>query len=243
MASYDNLAPVYDSFNMDWYTEQFGARIVAFLNQEAPGPNQVLDVGCGTGTFALYMSEQGHRVTGLDISSGQIEAAIQKDVDREITWHIADIFDYHAPTQYDLVTALCDVINHFEGLEQWSRVFKKMKELIRPGGCAILDVLTIKGLESLDGYFVQDRAGDTVSVGVIWDEARRCSTAKITTFSQHHPSGMYVRRSVVVNEWAYELSDIINTLTDVGFKEVRYLHHDDASGPGSSNRVLLIAQA
>lgn len=38
----------------------------------------VLDVGCGTGTHALYLGSRGHRVTGVDISSRAIERARAK---------------------------------------------------------------------------------------------------------------------------------------------------------------------
>ncbi len=38
----------------------------------------VLDVGCGTGSLALVLAEQGHRVTGVDLSPTMVEHARRK---------------------------------------------------------------------------------------------------------------------------------------------------------------------
>lgn len=43
-----------------------------------PGP--LLDVGCGLGTNALWLAEQGFRVTGIDLAPGAIEAACSRSV-------------------------------------------------------------------------------------------------------------------------------------------------------------------
>jgi ubiquinone/menaquinone biosynthesis C-methylase UbiE len=38
----------------------------------------VLDVGCGTGSLALVLAEQGHTVTGVDLSPNMVELARRK---------------------------------------------------------------------------------------------------------------------------------------------------------------------
>ena len=35
-------------------------------------PGDVLDIGCGTGSLSLLASEQGHRVTGVDLSPAMV---------------------------------------------------------------------------------------------------------------------------------------------------------------------------
>ena len=39
------------------------------------GPLQILDVGTGTGFFAILMTELGHAVTGVDLSPAMIDSA------------------------------------------------------------------------------------------------------------------------------------------------------------------------
>ncbi|WP_327053087.1 class I SAM-dependent methyltransferase [Halomicrococcus gelatinilyticus] len=63
---------------------------------------RVLDVGCGTGTNALYLAEHGHPVTGVDVSERAIEQAREKarrasdDEDRNVRFRVADALDLSA---------------------------------------------------------------------------------------------------------------------------------------------------
>lgn len=48
------------------------------LGDLVPPGSTVLDLGCGTGSLAVLLSEVGHAVTGVDLSSRMIEAAEAK---------------------------------------------------------------------------------------------------------------------------------------------------------------------
>jgi SAM-dependent methyltransferase len=52
---------------------------------------RVLDVGCGAGRFMLYLSEQGHDVTGIDNSPGAIEACRRRGLDDTHVLGIEDL--------------------------------------------------------------------------------------------------------------------------------------------------------
>lgn len=43
-----------------------------------PGPADVLDIGCGTGSLSLLLAEAGHRVTGVDLAPKMVERARAK---------------------------------------------------------------------------------------------------------------------------------------------------------------------
>ncbi|MFI9650144.1 class I SAM-dependent methyltransferase [Streptomyces sp. NPDC052040] len=42
------------------------------------GPDDVLDIGCGTGSLSLLLAEAGHRVTGVDLAPRMVEQARTK---------------------------------------------------------------------------------------------------------------------------------------------------------------------
>ncbi|MEU6948696.1 class I SAM-dependent methyltransferase [Streptomyces sp. NPDC046316] len=43
-----------------------------------PGPSDILDIGCGTGSLALLLATAGHRVTGFDLAPAMVERAHAK---------------------------------------------------------------------------------------------------------------------------------------------------------------------
>ena len=49
--------------------------LVAFIAAGGAKPGRALDVGCGTGTNALYLAERGFEVLGVDISPRAVEQA------------------------------------------------------------------------------------------------------------------------------------------------------------------------
>lgn len=77
-ARYDGLA--------DWYDAEFNPTSLAGPAWElvthllGPGRGRLLDVGCGTGTFAAGLAQRGWDVTGVDISDDMLRRARSKGV-------------------------------------------------------------------------------------------------------------------------------------------------------------------
>jgi SAM-dependent methyltransferase len=51
---------------------------------------RVLDVGCGTGTLACRLAEEGFRVIGVDPSPVMLEVALAKEFADQVEWSVAD---------------------------------------------------------------------------------------------------------------------------------------------------------
>lgn len=67
------LAPHYDLFNSDRRDlDAYVAMVAEF------GARSVLDVGCGTGVFALMLAERGLEVVGVDPASASLDVARSK---------------------------------------------------------------------------------------------------------------------------------------------------------------------
>ena len=67
---------------------------------------RVLDVGCGAGRHALYLQEQGHDVTGIDLSPGVVEVARDRGVEDVRRVDVADVTDEFDPATFDSVVML-----------------------------------------------------------------------------------------------------------------------------------------
>ena len=62
----------------NWDTGQTSPELQDLFEQEASPPGAALDLGCGTGTNAIFMARQGRQVIGLDYVPKAIRLAHRK---------------------------------------------------------------------------------------------------------------------------------------------------------------------
>ncbi|MFV0428358.1 MAG: methyltransferase domain-containing protein [Arachnia sp.] len=105
-------------------------------NVAADGPQDVLDVGCGTGFMALLWAELGHRVLGVDQSEAMLAVAQRKATQRGLGLSVrrgdADALDI-ADASLDVVAerhVLWTMLDPAATLAEWHRV-------LRPGGVIV----------------------------------------------------------------------------------------------------------
>lgn len=107
--------------------------------------DHVLEIGCGWGGFAEYAAgEIGAKVTCLTLSPSQRDYAIER-LERKQLIDKVDIKlqDYRDETgRYDAVAS----IEMFEavGEEYWPSFFSKVSDVLKPGGKAGLQIITIR---------------------------------------------------------------------------------------------------
>ncbi|XUL87142.1 class I SAM-dependent methyltransferase [Streptomyces galilaeus] len=95
----------------------------------------VLDLGCGTGSLSLLAAEQGHRVTGVDLSPAMIDLARAKLAGRDAAFLVGDAAAPPVGEQrYDVV-----LVRHvLWALPDPARVLRHWSGLLRPGGRLVL---------------------------------------------------------------------------------------------------------
>ena len=123
---YDPLDP--DRSDLDAYaalTAEFGARTV-------------LDIGCGTGTFACLLAGRGLEVTAADPAAASLGVARRKPGAARVRWVHADATAL-PPLQVDLVTMTGNVAQVFVTDEEWAAVLAAVHEALRPGGRLVFE--------------------------------------------------------------------------------------------------------
>ncbi|WP_435284469.1 class I SAM-dependent methyltransferase [Streptomyces koelreuteriae] len=95
----------------------------------------VLDLGCGTGSLSLLASEQGHQVTGVDLSPAMVTLAREKLAGRDAVFLVGDAA---APPigerRFDAV-----LVRHvLWALPDPGRALRHWAGLLRPGGRLVL---------------------------------------------------------------------------------------------------------
>ncbi|WKN12823.1 class I SAM-dependent methyltransferase [Streptomyces sp. JUS-F4] len=125
-ALYDALDP--DRGDLDSYVriaEEFGAR-------------RVLDIGCGTGVFALLLADRGFQVVGVDPARASVDVARAKPGGDRVRWISGDASAL-PPLRVDLVTMTANVAQEITGPRDWRATLRGAYEALRPGGHLVLE--------------------------------------------------------------------------------------------------------
>ncbi|MFF7793278.1 methyltransferase domain-containing protein [Streptomyces sp. NPDC007991] len=110
----------------------WAARLRSWLPGRA---GDVLDLGCGTGSLSLLASEQGHRVTGVDLSPAMVALAREKPAGRDAVFLVGDAAAPPVGEQrFDAV-----LVRHvLWALPDPGRALRHWAGLLRPGGRLVL---------------------------------------------------------------------------------------------------------
>lgn len=125
-AIYDPLDP--DRSDLDAYVrmaEEFGAR-------------QVLDIGCGTGVFALLLADRGIDVVGIDPAQASVDVARAKPGSERVRWICGDATAL-PPLQVDLATMTANVAQAIADPDTWQKTLRGAYEALRPGGHMVFE--------------------------------------------------------------------------------------------------------
>jgi ubiquinone/menaquinone biosynthesis C-methylase UbiE len=112
------LAAVYDTFD--------GERddLEPYLALAAEhGARSVLDIGCGTGTFACRLAARGIEVIGVDPAAASLEVARGKPHAEKVRWVHGDVTTL-PPVQVDLVTMTANVAQVFLDDAEWAATLR-----------------------------------------------------------------------------------------------------------------------
>lgn len=102
------------------------------------GARSVLDVGCGTGTFALMLASRGLDVVGLDPARASLDVARRKAGAESVRWLEGDATTL-PPLQVDLATMTGNVAQVFVTDEEWASTLAGVRAALADGGHLVFE--------------------------------------------------------------------------------------------------------
>ena len=157
--AYDAIASFYDRH---WGKAFFSsARMIfrEYLGPRTTRGSRVLDLCCGTGDFAEWLSGKGMAVSGVDNSAGMLEQARVRLPTG--SFYEADMSGFRLPKRFDAVTCFYNSINQALDLAALEGCFLSVREHLAVGGWFLFDVIQEHGY--VDSWDADDlvKDGDT----------------------------------------------------------------------------------
>ncbi|WP_405852249.1 class I SAM-dependent methyltransferase [Streptomyces sp. NBC_01369] len=121
--AHPRLAAIYDVLESDRSDLDPYIRLAEEL-----GARQVLDIGCGTGVFALLLADRGIEVVGVDPATASVD----------VRWIYGDAGAL-PPLQVDLVTMTANVAQAIVDPQVWRMTLRAAYEALRPGGILVFE--------------------------------------------------------------------------------------------------------
>ena len=121
----------------------FGKRLAALVSREeraSPPYGAALDLGTGSGIWAIWLAQRGWQVTAMDVSQLALERArgaaakAGAEIANRITWLHQDVLTWNdAGAQFDLVSA-----QYLHFTRDNVEVHRRLATLVRPGGSLLI---------------------------------------------------------------------------------------------------------
>ncbi len=127
------LAAIYDALEPDRGDLQVYSALVDEFEAV-----RVLDIGCGTGTFAILLAGRGLQVTGVDPAAGSLDVARAKPGADRVRWIHGDATNL-PKVEVDLVVMTGNVAQAIVDPAAWERTLRAAYGALRAGGRLVFE--------------------------------------------------------------------------------------------------------
>jgi len=243
MNSYERFAEVYDELMTDIPYAQY----VEWISRFAPAThyNNLLDIGCGTGTLACLLHEAGYNVTGIDLSEDMLAVASARMAANGISMplYAMSMDELDGFDNLDVAIIPIDSINYVKEEANVFETLKRIYESLRDGGQLFFDVHSLFKMDSifLDGPFTYDDG----EITYVWHTEPgdfEHSVYHQMTFFVQTENGLFERFDEEHFQRTFAIKQYEAWLTELGFTSVEVTSDwSDEAPHDESERIFIRA--
>lgn len=127
------LADIYDHLDADRSDLDVYVSIARELRARS-----VVDVGCGTGSFACLLAKERFDIVGVDPAAAMLDVARRKDGAQQVRW-VHGVAPDLPEMQVDLATMTGNVAQVFLEDREWDATLDAAHRVLRPGGSLVFE--------------------------------------------------------------------------------------------------------
>ena len=140
MSFYNSIASYYD-----YIFPAYEAQIEFLRENLGEPPKQVLDIACGTGSYALALSKLGYSMTALDADKGMIESASEKAELEGLQLALIECYMENIKESieghFDGAYCIGNSLVHLSTKEQISKFLKDIYEVLNEGSSFVIQII------------------------------------------------------------------------------------------------------
>lgn len=166
----DRFAAEYDR----WFADRPPADAAIELLRAYAGAGPALEIGVGTGRFAIPLARTGVSVIGLDVSARMLDVLATRAAGLPVTPVLGDAADFRLDEPVPLAYCVFNTFLMLAGEAEQRRCLAAVRDVLRPGGHLVLEAFVPEPERYPEGQSVRVRrltAGEVVLHVAVHDEA------------------------------------------------------------------------
>ena len=138
--AYKKFAYYYDEIMQEMNYDLWVEFVEPYLKKD----DKILDLACGTGTFATMLKLKGYDVSASDLSEEIIEIANEKrKINRlDINFYVADMTNFRVNEKQDVITCFFDSVNFLKDKNEVKKLFNSVYSALKENGYFIFDIFS-----------------------------------------------------------------------------------------------------
>lgn len=204
---FNKTAEIYDlMYSLKDY-EQESLQIRDYINSLNPKATHVLDVACGTGKHASYLS-RFYNVDGIDLNERFIDIALERNSSG--TFVCRDMTSFQLDKQYDIVMCLFSSIAYVKTFDLLVESLNQFKHHLNNGGIVIVEPWFQPNaweVGRVDMFTTEDEQGNKVcrmshsekagAISILNFEYLIGTTTGIEKYTEKHELGLFTVEEMI----------------------------------------------
>lgn len=138
MEFYEQIAKYYDDI---FIPKENQFNFIKKITGESP--KKILDIACGTGSYAIKLAQHGYQLTGIDLDQQMIKKAQlkAKKEDFNIDFKVANMLSFQTKDTFDTIYCIGNSLVHLHSVEEIASFLNHIKNLLKQNGKIIIQII------------------------------------------------------------------------------------------------------